>query len=226
MPPGVKPSSSHYGHTLDISRDDKEIFFAFRESTKRNIKKAEREGVKVTISDSLESVRGFYRLNCITRKAHGLPPQPLRFFEELHRQVIAKGMGTTLLANYNGATIAGGVYFHFGDQAVYKYGASDKTHQHLRANNLVMWTAIRYYAARKFKSFCFGRTEPENCGLLQFKRGWGAGEKTLYYYKYDLKQQSYITESSRLHGFHNKVFANMPIPVLKFAGSLLYKHIG
>ena len=33
---------------------------------------------------------------------------------------------------------------------IYKYGASDERHQNLRANNRVMWEAIRRHAADGF----------------------------------------------------------------------------
>ncbi|MGC2423919.1 MAG: peptidoglycan bridge formation glycyltransferase FemA/FemB family protein [Nitrospirota bacterium] len=222
----VPASSFYYGHVLDIARDEKTLLSSFRESTRRNIKKAEKEGVKVSVSGSLDSIRKFYRLNCMTRKLHGLPPQPYRFFEKIYEHAVSEGYGMAVLADYNGKTIAGNVYFHFGDKAMYKYGASDREHLHLRANNLVMWEAIRHYAKNGFRSLCFGRTEPENSGLLQFKRGWGGQEQVVNYYKYDLKLDSYVTETSRLRGFHNKVFANMPVPFLRLAGYLLYKHMG
>lgn len=226
LPPGLPPSSFYYGHELDISRDEDEIFSSFHSSTKRNVKKAEKEGVKVIIYSSLDAMRKFYKLNCITRKMHGLPPQPYRFFEKIHEHGISKGYGIVALADYNGTTVAGGVYLRFGDKAIYKFGASDRRYKHLRANNLVMWEAIRYYAMNGCRTLFFGRTEPENDGLLTFKRGWGPQEQAINYYKYDLKREFYVTESSRLHGFHNKVFANMPIPFLRLTGSLLYRHIG
>ena len=115
---------------------------------------------------------------------------------------------------------------HFGHKAIYKYGASDSRYQQLRANNLVMWEAIRWYAGRGFKEFCFGRTEPENEGLLQFKRGWGPRERSIKYYRFDLRQNAYVKEKQKIHGFHNKVFSRMPMPMLKLAGEMLYKHIG
>jgi hypothetical protein len=226
QPPWIPASSFYYGHVLDISRDENTLFTSFRQSTRRNIKKAEREGVEVAVCSSLCSVREFYRLNCMTRKSHGLPPQPYRFFEKVYEHVVSKGQGMVVLADYNGKTIAGGMYFNFGDKAMYKYGASDSAYQHLRANNLVMWEAIRHYAKKGFTSFCFGRTEPENSGLLQFKRGWGGREQVLNYYKYDLKRDSYVSEPSKLRGFHNKIFANMPVPFLKLTGYFLYKHMG
>jgi len=53
-----------------------------------------------------------------------------------------------MLASHKGKNIASAVYFHFGDKAIYKYGASDRKYQHLRANNLVMWEAIRWFFAK------------------------------------------------------------------------------
>ena len=64
-------------------------------------------------------------------------------------------MGFIVLGSYRGAAIAANVYFHFGDQVIYKYGASDKTYQHLRANNLVMWEAIKWACDKGYKAFSF-----------------------------------------------------------------------
>lgn len=224
--PAWAPSAFYYKHVLDISRDDKTVFSSFRESTRRNVKKAEREGVKVTINSTLDSISRFYHLNCLTRKLHGLPPQPHLFFEKIHEHIVSKGHGMVALAHYNGTAMAGGVYFHFGDEAIYKYGALDKRFPHLRANYLVMWEAIRYYAMRGFRRLSLGRTDPEDRGLLQFKRGWRGQEQTVNYYRYDLRRQSHVTEPGRIHGARSRIFANMPVPVLRLTGSMLYRHIG
>ena len=222
----ILPSYTYYGHTVDISGKEDEIFSSFRSSTKRNIRKAIKEGVKVRILNSLDSIREFYRLNCITRKEHGLPPQPYLFFEKIYEHVLSKNKGFVVLASYDNTCIAGAIYFHFGEKATYKYGASDRNYQHLRANNLVMWEAIKWCSQNGYKRFCFGRTEPDNKGLLQFKRGWGSDERILNYYKYDIKSETFVSDTSHLSGVHNKVFHNMPIPLLRITGSVLYKHIG
>ena len=206
--------------------DEKKIFSSFRDSTKRNIKKAVKEGVETNIYTSVESVREFYRLNCLTRREHGLPPQPWSFFKKIHDHIISGNLGSVILASFHNKTIAGAVYFNLGDRAIYKYGASDKNYQHLRANNLVMWEAIKWYTKNGYKSFCFGRTEQENKGLMQFKSGWGAKEHLIHYYKYDLIKEAFVRDTSKVKGLHNKIFKNMPIPLLKITGSLLYKHMG
>ncbi len=226
FPQNCLPASSYYRHTLDLSRNDEQIFSNFRDSTKRNIDRAKRKGVEVHILKSLESLNEFYRLNCITRKKHGLPPQPYYFFREIYEHIISKDMGFIDLASYKGVNIAGAIYFHLGDKAIYKYGASDMDYQHLRANNLVMWEAMKWYAQNGYRNFCFGRTEPDNHGLLQFKEGWGATQQLTKYYKYDLKQEIFIQGSLRVSSIYNRIFHKIPIPVLRLAGSVLYKYIG
>ena len=220
------PSCTYLGHVLDLSQNEAQIFSNFRDSTKRNTQKATKEGVKVKIDHSLESVKEFYRLNCMTRREHGLPPQPFYFFKKIYDHVISKNLGMVVLASLDQENVAGAFYFYFGEKAVFKYGASDKKFQHLRANNLVMWEAIKWYSQNGYKNLCFGRTEPENQGLIQFKSGWGTIEQPIHYYQYDLKKGSFVRSSSKVTGFHNKIFRNIPIPISNKIGALLYKHVG
>ncbi len=224
--PSTPPSASYLGHILDLSQNERQVFSNFRDSTRRNVKKAMKGGVEVRIDHSLESVKEFYRLNCMTRREHGLPPQPFRFFKKLYDHIISKNLGMVVLASFDQKNVAGGIYFHFGKKAVYKYGASDKRFQHLRANNLVMWEAIKWYYRAGYQGFCFGRTEPENQGLIQFKSGWGTTEQPIQYYRYDLREGFFVAGSPKVTGFHNKIFRNTPIPILNKIGSLLYKHVG
>ncbi len=218
-------SSFYYGHTLDLTQNEQELLSSFRSSTKRNINKAVKEGVVVDICNSLESIKEFYRLNCITRKQHGLPPQPYPFFENIYEHIISQKKGFVVLASFKQRAISGAVYFHFGNKAIYKYGASDRRYQHLRANNSVMWESIKWFGKNGFKGFSFGRTEPENSGLLQFKRGWGTDEKAIGYYKYDLQNAAFIKDRSRAKTSYT-LFKNMPSPLLNLVGTLLYRHVG
>ena len=122
--------------------------------------------------------------------------------------------------------IAAAIFLHFGKKAIYKYGASDPGYQSLRPNNLVMWEAIRHYAQEEYHSLCFGKTDPENLGLRRFKQGWGTQEHKIFYYKRDLKKESFVREKSHLSGLHTHIFNKTPLPILKMIGALMYRHIG
>lgn len=219
-------SSQFYGHTLDVSGNEKSIASGFRDSTRRNIRKAEKEGVVVTLAQSLDSVKQFYDLNCVTRREHGLPCQPYIFFEKIYSHIISKNLGIVVIATKDGRNVAGAVFFHFGNRVIYKYGASNRKYQHLRANNLIMWKAIQWYCGHGYHRFDFGRTEQGNDGLLQFKRGWGAREYLINYYKYDLRRRAFVADPMKVTGLHNRIFRMMPLPLLKLAGSVLYRHAG
>jgi hypothetical protein len=221
-----EPSVSYFGHSLELAAGADKIFSNLRDSTKRNIKKAEKENVKIEITNSREALNEFYRLNSLTRRDHGLPPQPYHFFKNIYDQIIAKHSGFISLATYANVAISGNVYFLFGEKVIYKYGASDRAYQHLRANNLVMWQAIKWCCENGYKNLCFGRTETDNDGLRQFKSGWGTKEHIIKYYKYDFRKDSFVKDPPKISDFQHKVFNKLPIPVLNALGKLLYRHMG
>jgi hypothetical protein len=215
-----------YQHVLDLSDDGTEVFNKFRDSTKRNIKKAKKRGIATRISRSKDGMENFCRLNTSTRKKHGLPPQPDIFFSKMFEHVISKDLGFVVEALFEDKTIAVALYLTYGGRVVYKYGASDSRFLNLRANNLVMWHAIEWACSEGFKTFDFGRTEIYNKGLIQFKNGWGCKPSLINYYKYLLATKTFVTGNGKESHFYEKVFRVTPEPVLKVFGNIIYKHMG
>ena len=222
----TEPSSdSYYIHQIDLNYDNVQLMKLLRNSTKRNIKKAERSGVIIHKSDSLESIKAFYRLNCLARKKHGLPPQPIKFFLKLHQYIIAAKMGFVSLGLIQNKVIAAAIFFQFRDKVIYKYGASNYKYQNLRANNLLIWDAIVTAINNGYRQFDFGRTEPGNKGLLQFKRGWATQEHRRKYFRYSLMKNAFTETPPKLKSSYT-LFKRFPMPLLKFVGNLLYRHVG
>jgi len=219
------PSSFCYRHTLSLQNDEQKVFSQFRDSTKRNIKKAHSSNIIITTNFSLESLKYYYHLHCLTRKEHGLPPQPFSFFKNIFTHIISKKLGSVVLASYNTKYIAGAVFFHTKPYAIYKYGASDKKFQHLRANNQLMWEAIKNFCIDGYTQLCFGITEPDNKGLMQYKTGWDTKITHISRIKYDIRNKRFFGFNSQVKGHYNFFFKAMPLPLLKLAGSILYKNM-
>lgn len=226
FPVKANASDSYFTHELDLMKSENELFRSLRDSTRRNIQKGHRKGVSVEISRSGEAMSSFCRLNCMTRQRHGLPPQPFSFFTKIFDHIISKGQGTIVSAVHSGKRIASSVFFHFGERVIYKYGASDLGYQHLRPNNLILWESIRLFRKNRFVTLNLGRTDPEDQGLLQFKRGWGAQERLLEYHLYGVRKGAFLRRQSRTGRTCKRVFALTPLPLLKALGSLLYRHAG
>lgn len=222
---GAVPSLSYLGHTLGLEMGENGLFRSFRDSTKRNVAKALKQGLDARIETSPESMRIFYGLQCLTRKRHGLPPQPLRFFMKLWEHAVKAGKGFLVLAYHKGLAVSGAVFLHQGARGVFKYGASSRAAESLRANNLVMWEGIRECIRRGCKELSLGRTQPGHSGLLQFKRGWGGLEEPINYYRYHLRRGEFAREKPMENGWYTAVLSRFPVPLLRLLGGLLYPHM-
>jgi lipid II:glycine glycyltransferase (peptidoglycan interpeptide bridge formation enzyme) len=220
------PASAEYcTHLLSLNGEESDLVKSFRGSTSRNARKAERAGVEIAFGHSREDVAAFFSLHCRTRKHHGIPPQPLSFFEKVHEHIIAPQKGFVALASHQGRPVAGAVYFLHRQRALYKFGASDRSFLHLRANNLVMREAIRWFSNNHFCSLHFGRTDLGQKGLAQFKNGWRADNDRVAYYRFDLKRNSFAGSRAYAQSSYG-VFKLTPTPLLRTVGNLLYKHFG
>ncbi|HEY9171550.1 MAG TPA: GNAT family N-acetyltransferase [Verrucomicrobiae bacterium] len=224
-PSGTAPSLEFYRHILDLRLGEQRLLAQLDSSVRRALRKSQSSGLKVELSGEPSAVADYYRLHCLTRQRHGLPPQPWRFFENIGRHLVATGQGMVVIARHEGRAVASALFLHFGEQAIYKYGASDLAAQPLRPNNLVMWEAIRYYTARECRTFDFGRTSLANEGLRRFKHGFGAREEKLAYFRYDLLQERFVAGQDRADTVFNAFFRRLPLPALQLAGRLLYPHL-
>jgi len=177
-------------------------------------------------------MRNFFRLHVLTRRRHGLPPQPYRFFRNIHEELISKGFGFIVSASQKetNCPIAASVFLSYGDKAIYKFGASDESKWNVRPNNLIMWEGIKYLVRSGFKWLHFGRTDLSNEGLRKFKLSWGAQEKLLNYLQFSNGNKLWRivesnADSSRVSKITGQIFSHLPLLLNRTAGALIYPHL-
>ncbi len=219
-------SEIYYTHEIDLTRPASELWSSLKENNRRNIKKAMREGVKIKFENNLASLESFYRLQVMTRKRHGLPPQPYNFFRNILNDIISKGLGIIIAAYYQEQLIAVSIFFNFNQKAIYKYGASDARYHYLRPNNLVMWEGLNWHRENGCLVLNLGRTDPEDAGLLTYKRLWGAKESELKYRRFDFKKNAYVLVSSRSQKLAVRISKFMPKSLMNLVGRIIYRHFG
>ena len=225
MLPAAQSSLTYFGHRVALSPDEGVLFRNFHSATRRAVRKAERSGLTIEVSDGSDATRAFYELSCTTRKRHGLPPQPFAFYENIRRHVLAAKKGQIVLARYDREPVAAAMFFHGPKTAIMKFAASDLRYQHLRINNLVMWEAMKHYGRAGFATMDFGRTSLWNDGLRSFKLRWGALEHQINYHRFDFRQAQFIHSPDTAAGWQVRIFQYMPIPLSKIAGAIFYKHM-
>lgn len=223
-PSGFQSQSFYVQHAIQLDSDLTRVAKGITRQQMQNIRKAEKNGIRVVQSMSLDDVRAFYRLHCLNRRRHGVPVQPWAFFQRLHRELLEPGLGFVMLAYDRETCISGGIFLHWQKTLTYKYSATDEAHQDLRPNHLVNWTAIQWGCERGYTLFDFGRSDIPDEGLREFKRRWGAVESPLYY-SYLPSIPSQHTQS-RLAGVLKTVISHTPVWVCQAAGDLLYRFAG
>ncbi|MBK9170094.1 MAG: GNAT family N-acetyltransferase [Bryobacterales bacterium] len=223
---GSSVSSSFISHEVEMGAGEDGLYRALKPGHRRNIAGAKLRGVSVQVLDTWAAVEGYYLLHCQTRRRHGLPPQPVGFFRALHRRAIGPGRGVVVLATSGGRCVSGAVFLRFGATAVYKFGASDPACRDLRPGYLVMWEALRHLRSTGVRKVSLGRTDPDQAGLLRFKRGWGAHEANLSYSRINLTgTRRLIAAKGRGLRLLAPVFRRLPIQILQRIGAAVYPHI-
>lgn len=216
-------SQAFYLHTLDLSPEIGQLLRSFhKDSVQRKIRRTEREGLIYEEGRSAELLDKFYRLLLLTRRRHGLPPQPRDWFRNL-----MASLGESFkvrVASKEGQPIASIITLRHRDVLVYKYGCSDPRFHKLGGVALLFWKAIQEAKQDGLNEFDLGRSDHDNPGLVTFKEHWGAARSTLAYFRCPARARQTIDE--RYAPLARRLFARMPDGLLTLAGRLLYRHIG
>jgi Acetyltransferase (GNAT) domain len=225
LPATAVAGSRFYGHRLRLVDSIEQLWSRLGSATRRAIRKAEKSGIAVRIDRTETGMRQFYQLHVATRRRHGVPPQPFSFFANIHEQVIKAGRGFVVLAHSESRVVAAAIFFQHCRKAVYKFAASDNVFQGLRANNLVIWGAIKHLMAEGCQVLHFGRTSLDNEGLRRFKAGWGAVEEMVEYFRFDTARETWEIARDRSSGFHTEIFRRLPLAFNRLAGAAIYRHL-
>jgi hypothetical protein len=226
IPASAPVAARHLSHRLDLGKDPDELWHGLSSAARRSIRKARDSGVVVSIGRDETAMREFFRLHGLTRKRHGVPPQPYAFFSNIGRYLAGQGLATIFLASgQGGRAIAAALFLHFGKHVIYKFGASDMAFQDLRANHLLMWEAIERFSSEGMGELHMGRTEIGHPGLRRYKLAWGAREEELVYFRYSPQRGGFIAGGPPGSGWSQQIFRRMPVPLSRMIGAFAYRHM-
>jgi len=218
----IFPYSEHALFMIPLAPTVNETFYNIQKRTRKYINNAQQAGLTIDIGQSQEHIQEFYRLQVMTRKKHGVPVQPEKFFRSIGEKLLAKNLGFVLLAYKDGKCIAGKVVLHWKDTLTFKYSASDEDFLSLYPNYLLTWTAIKWAVENQYRQIDMGRCANSNEGLRNYKLKWGAEAKPLIYTAFAPVNHS--SSGGRLMDVAGLVIKYSPSVVCKLAGEFFYKH--
>ena len=224
-PLNLAPTTTFHGHDLELDPAAPGCPSGAAPAVHRAVRNAMRAGVTVEFGTDEDLLRRFHGLYLKTRRRHGSPPAPWRFFSALRSALLVRGNGFAVVATRGGEDLAGAIFLFAGSRAVFKYGASDPTRHHLRANQLVMARA----AARCARSGCvtldLGRTSLGAEGLRRYKLSWGATERTIAYTRLAPLSGRALPAPDRARSRAAALLRHLPSPLFRALGAALHPHL-
>lgn len=223
-----QPLETYCLHELDITPNLETLFQGFhKDSVQRKIKRAARENLTYLEGTSKELLRHLYGLMLLTRRRHGLPPQPLAWYRNL---IDGFGEALKIRVAYKGLVpVAGILTLQYKNKMIFKYGCSDPDWNRLGGTHMLLWNAIQDAKTKGLQAFDLGRSELANTGLITFKKRWGAARVDMTYLKHSPTDSSPALVSFGPGNWKvrmsRKVFTHTPSTVLSIVGTLCYRHI-
>jgi lipid II:glycine glycyltransferase (peptidoglycan interpeptide bridge formation enzyme) len=168
-----------------------EIQRGFNQLWRRNIKKADKNGVKVSLG-GYDDLPVFHDLYEVTAVRDHFTPRPLSYFQRMWRAMEAEDPNRLklYLARHEGELLAATTLVTVGQHAWYSYGASADHKRELRPSNAVQWRMLSDAHASGAKVYDLrgisDTLDPDDhlFGLIQFKLGTG-GQAVEYLGEWD-----------------------------------------
>ncbi|MFE5739846.1 lipid II:glycine glycyltransferase FemX [Streptomyces celluloflavus] len=157
-----------------------EVRQGFNQQWRRNIKKAEKAGVKV-VQGGYEDLPAFHEIYVETAQRDQFVPRPLTYFQRMWTALTAEDPDRMrlYLAHHEGEVLAAATMLTVGEHVWYSYGASTSRKREVQPNNAIQWRMMsdaHELGASVYDLRGITDTLDESnhlLGLLRFKVGTG-----------------------------------------------------
>ena len=163
---------------LDINKPEDELLANMRKTTRYLIKKAEKDGVTIEMSDKPEDIDRFCTVYQATVDRQHFTPFSRSYLENEFK-TFAPHAARWFFARYQTETIAAAMIIYSSTAGFYHHGASIQKYNKIPAAYLLQWEAIKEARRRGCVRYNFWGISPENkpkhpwAGLSLFKKGFG-----------------------------------------------------
>lgn len=164
---------------LDLDKPDETLLREMRKSTRYEIRRVEKEKVRVELSSNANDLEQFYQQQLILAQRHGFVPFNYLFLKLQFLAFVADGQALLFHSYKDDVLLASAMIIFYHTEAVYHYGVSTDANHNMPGTHAVLWEAIQEAKRRKMRRFNFWGIAPEGdrrhrfAGVSNFKRGFG-----------------------------------------------------
>lgn len=176
---------------LDLNKSEEELLSEMRKTTRYEIKKALKLGIKVISSQDPDMIDDFYALQKETAKRQHFVEFDKKFLKEQFSAFVKDDQVLLYTVYLGKLKLAQAFIIFYGNEADYHYGASTLDGRKYPGAYLIQWEAIKEAKKRGLTRYNLWGVAPEEeinhrfWGVSVFKRGFG-GQDLTYLHAQDL----------------------------------------
>ena len=193
------PKAAQFRNTLilDLRQDEEVLLKGMKQKWRYNVRLAERKGVTVR-RGGVEDLELLYRMYAETALRDGFVIRTRDYYMQAWQSFTERGLAQPLVAEIEGAPVAGQMIYRFGKTGWYLYGMSTNQHREKMPNHLLHWEAIQWAKEQGCEWYDFvgapDKLEESDpmWGVYRFKKGFGGSfVRTIGEWDYVLRPTAY-----------------------------------
>jgi len=186
----------HLDILLDLTKTKEELELNLHKERRRNIAKAEKEGLLFNVLTSEPDIHEVIEL---IRKTYARVRVPMSY-EELfiHAQTFLGAKVMFFGAEYEGKIIAGQVRLCYNDVVYAWYAGSDSAYFQKKPNDFLLWNVILWAKENNYKTFDFGGAGKPNVeyGVRDYKLKFGG--ELVCFGRYEKVNNKFLMKTGKL----------------------------
>lgn len=229
---GIVPAGTKVRMLASLPASSEALFAGFKSKLRSQIRKAEKNGLAVSVCDRDSAIDQFYPVFARNMHRLGSPVHSKGWFQSLKT-----AYGSQLrvgLVTLNEVPVGAGIVLVLGDRACIPWASTLAEYNRLAPNMLLYWALLADVCDAGCRQFDFGRSTVDE-GTYRFKRQWGAEPHRLLWqawYPDDRDQVSQQSETpgspglaARLRPVIERVWQRLPLPLANWIGPRVRKYI-
>jgi hypothetical protein len=221
------PHCLYKHHYIELDSNPDLIKAKFHRScVRQRINRAIESGLNLVTGTDEQSLKQFYKLYILTRKRLMLPPQPYVFIKSLWETFAPSGKMSLLLAELNGQVVAGLILLKYKDRVSAEFSVLNESYHNVSPIHLLFWEAIKSASLEGYKLFDFGRTDPNNTNLMEFKSRWGTKVLDIRHFQHPgCKDLHHNKEQTISYNIVKNISKISPDFIFELMGKFCYRHL-
>ncbi len=192
---------------LNLSMTEEELLGSLNKKTRNLMRKAEKNNVRVEITNDSIAMQEFTRLYLDTMQHNQAGAKylfPLRFFQ--NSKEFLGGNISLFIARYEEKIISAALMMQKYNYMHYHFSGSDRNYLNFAPNNLLLWKAILWGKSKGYKIFHLGGglSLSESDSLFHFKAGFSKNLSRFYTARIIHDEHLYDDLCSRRNSYDKK----------------------